>query len=109
MRRVPPLVGGLVLTLAALTVHGPAHAAEGSAGCVTRAEYRQVRLGATPAAVHRLLGTAGQRVSRASSGGLVAEVRSYPVCRSLHSTVTFSYRAGPAMPLQLAAKSAWPA
>lgn len=98
----------LLFSLSALlvTVPAPSSADPGTPGCVTRTEYTKARKGMTQAAVHQTFGTAGKRMSRATSAGYVAEVRTYAVCGSQFSTIAISFSANPGRPLVLGAKSA---
>ena len=76
----------------------------GTPGCVTKAEFNQVRKGMTKATVDAEFGTHGKRESGASSGGYRSEVWSYKACPQF-SYVAVSFSANPGGPLKLAAKS----
>jgi hypothetical protein len=97
----------LAAVVCGMTISAPAAQADpGSPGCVTRVEYNKARKGMTQSGIHAMFGTAGKRMSRATSAGYVAEVRSYPVCRSQFSTIAISWSSNPGQPLRLSAKSA---
>ena len=83
----------------------PASADPGTPGCVTRAEYGQVRKGMTKAAVDAEFGTRGTRQSGATSGGYRSEVWSYKPC-TRYSAVSIAFSANPGASLRLSAKSA---
>jgi hypothetical protein len=101
----------LVATVAAAVtsplalLSSPAAADPGTPGCVTRAEYGQVRKGMTKSAVDAELGTRGTRQSGATSGGYRSEVWSYKPC-TRYSAVSIAFSANPGASLRLSAKSA---
>lgn len=83
----------------------PASADPGTPGCVTRAEYGQVRKGMTKLAVDAEFGVRGTRQAGATSSGYRSEVWSYKACTRF-SVVSIAYSANPGAPLRLSAKSA---
>lgn len=101
----------VVATVAAIVVSPialsatPASADPGTPGCVTRAEYSQVRKGMTKLAVDAEFGVRGTRQAGATSGGYRSEVWSYKTC-TRYSVVSIAYSADPGASLRLSAKSA---
>lgn len=93
----------VVSPLAGLAI--PASADPGTPGCVTRAEYGQVRKGMTKTAVDAEFGVRGTRQTGATSGGYRSEIWSYKACTQ-YSVVSIAYSANPGASLRLSAKSA---
>jgi len=77
-----------------------------AAGCVSRAEFGAVKKGWPESKVHAKFGTAGKRLSIASSGGYAAEVRTYSGCGSPYNVVSVAYDRSPGDVFRLGAKSA---
>jgi hypothetical protein len=98
-------IGTLVVSLMVATLALLGAAPAKAAGCVTKAEYNAVKKGWKQTSVHAKFGTAGKRVSIASSGGYVSEVRTYTAC-SRYSVVSVAYSKNPGGVLRLSAKSA---
>jgi hypothetical protein len=98
---------GIAAALTAAVLFAPTTAAHADTdGCVTKAEYRKVKKNMPKTRVHAIFDTAGKRESRATSGGYVAEVRSYRVCGSRYSAVAIAFDKEPRDVPRLAAKSA---
>jgi hypothetical protein len=77
-----------VLLLAAGTLFAaPSPATGDTHGCVTRAEFSRAHNGMTRARVHRILGTAGRRVSFHVDGDQNHEARDYRACRHPRSSL----------------------
>lgn len=74
-------------------------------GCVTKAEYQKVKKGTPKTKVAKTFGTAGKRISIASSGGFSSEIRSYKTC-SKYSVVSIAFDKVPGGVFKLSAKSA---
>lgn len=49
-------------------------------GCVTKKEYRSLRMGMSKSSVHRIIGTSGQLIAWTKSGGYKIEGRTYSTC-----------------------------
>lgn len=88
-----------------LAVAPAASAANGTPGCVTKAEYKKAKKGMTKKRVKKIFGTGGKRDAHASSGGYVSEIRSYKTC-SKYSAVAIAFDKAPGSKLRLSAKSA---
>ena len=100
MRLTRPISDRLALTvtaalviLASVLVSAPPAraAAAGSPGCVTQAEFENVRLGMTPRQVSRVLGTAGQTITGFTLAGDAYMVKNYDPCLGPQA-VTVDYK-----------------
>ncbi len=67
--------------------------ASAQAGCVSQAEFRQVKRGMSKAKVHRIFDTAGRRDAISHGGGFTFEIRSYKAC-SKYGAVSVGYTNG---------------
>ena len=54
--------------------------ASASAGCVTKSEYKAIKLGMSRDKVHQILGTTGSLIGWTKMNGYKIEGRSYPTC-----------------------------
>ena len=102
---VRKLVAGsiaLAMTGLGFVSAGPADAAS---HCARHSDYSHVKKGQTEAQVAHWLHSHGHRMSKASSAGYKAEVRSYPTCSSF-SSIVISFSATPGTVLRVNAKSA---
>jgi hypothetical protein len=95
----------ILATSAVLLPAGSAQAAD-TAGCVTKAEYKKAKKGMKQTRVHGIFDTNGKRESRATSGGYVAEIRSYKACGSPYSNIAIAFDKNPGAAMKLTAKSA---
>jgi hypothetical protein len=98
-------VGALVGTTA-LTSTGSADAA--ALPCVTKAEFRQIRKGMTPARVTNLTGVKGRVSSSFNFGGYRSLSKEYRACVGRpYSFVSVGYSADPGQPLKMNSKFAY--
>ena len=58
----------------------PPAASADTPGCVTRKEFRKVKMGMSKQRAHRIMDTAGQRRVISRGYGFVIEVRNYDTC-----------------------------
>ncbi|WP_148572747.1 hypothetical protein [Nocardioides caldifontis] len=80
-----------VLAAAAITVAVPASTASADTpGCISRAEFKQVKKGMTLAKVKQIADTNGKRDVFSTGGGYSFQVRSYRTC-SPYSVVTVGF------------------